>query len=185
MLKLVLPPGRINTVKNVVDRAVVLEIHDELVHHLVAAHRARDPLDARIGGHLADEVVGVEIDHAGVAVAAGDRGHVVHVRLRGHGLHRGGDIVIDELMADMRIEDRCQVRFPHGLCLHVLCFHVLCFHVLCFHVLCFHVLCFHVLCFHVLCFHVLCFLRFLCLRFLHRLCLRQSDFAHTQPLRAP
>jgi hypothetical protein len=31
----------------------VREIHDELVHHLVPAHRARDPLDARIGRHLA------------------------------------------------------------------------------------------------------------------------------------
>jgi len=28
------------------------EIHDELVHHLVPAHRARDPLDARIDRHF-------------------------------------------------------------------------------------------------------------------------------------
>jgi hypothetical protein len=66
------PPGRRNTGKHVVDRAVVREIHDELVHHLVAAHRARDPLDARIGRHLADEVVRVKIDDAGVAVATGE-----------------------------------------------------------------------------------------------------------------
>jgi hypothetical protein len=66
----------------------------------------REIRSTRIGRHLADEVVRIEIDHAGVAVAAGERGHVVHIRLRGHRLHGGGDIVIDELMPDMSIEDR-------------------------------------------------------------------------------
>src|SRR5262249_19247401 len=73
--------------------------------------------------HLADEVAGIKIDDAGVAVAADERGHVVHVRLRRHRLHGGGDVVIDELMPDMRIEDRSEVHCLRFLCLlHFLCF---------------------------------------------------------------
>src|SRR5215831_14763449 len=37
-----------------------------------------------IGWHLADEVVGIKIDDAGVAVTANEGGHVVHVRFRRH-----------------------------------------------------------------------------------------------------
>ena len=58
------PSGRRNTRKHVINGAVVREIQDELIHHLVAANRARDPLDAGIGGHLADEVVRIKIDYA-------------------------------------------------------------------------------------------------------------------------
>jgi hypothetical protein len=100
------PPGRRNTWKYVINRAVVRKIYDELVHHLVPAHRPRDPLDACIGRHLADEVVRVKIDYTSVAVTADERGHVVHIRFRHHGLHCGGDIVINELMPDMSIKDR-------------------------------------------------------------------------------
>src|SRR5215472_15441195 len=117
------PPGRWNTRKHVINGAVVREIQDELIHHLVPANRARDPLDAGIGGHLTDEVVRVKIDYAGVTVAAGERGHIVDVRFGHHGLHCGGDIVIDELMLDVSVKDRSQVHFLHFLrLLHFLCF---------------------------------------------------------------
>src|SRR5215475_9468047 len=100
------PPGRRNTRKHVINGAVVREIQDEFIHHLVPANRARDPLDTRIGGHLADEVVRVKIDYAGATVAAGERGPVVDVRFGHHSLHCGGDIVVDELMPDVSIKDR-------------------------------------------------------------------------------
>ena len=61
-------------------------------------HRRPPPnANAGIGGHLADEVVRVKIDYAGVTVAAGERGHIVDVRFGRHGLHCGGDIVLDEV----------------------------------------------------------------------------------------
>jgi hypothetical protein len=67
--------------------------------------------------------MGIKIDHAGVAVAANECGHVVHVGFRRHRLHGGGDVVIDELMPDMRIEDRSEVHCLRFLCLlHFLCF---------------------------------------------------------------
>ena len=70
-------------------------------------HRRPPPnANAGIGGHLADEVVRVKIDYAGVTVAAGERGHIVDVRFGRHGLHCGGDIVIDELMPDVSVKDR-------------------------------------------------------------------------------
>src|SRR5262249_45379253 len=72
------PPGRRNPWKYVINRAVVRKIYDELVHHLVPAHRPRDPLDACIGRHFADEVVCVKIDYTRVAATADERGHVVH-----------------------------------------------------------------------------------------------------------
>src|SRR5262249_50603009 len=65
----------------------------------------------------------VKIDYAGVTVAAGERGHVVDVRFGRHGLHCGGDIVIDELMPDVSVKDRSQVHFLHFTrLLHFLCF---------------------------------------------------------------
>src|SRR5262249_19507120 len=64
-----------------------------------------------------------KIDYAGVTVAAGERGHIVDVRFGRHGLHCGGDIVIDELMPDVSVKDRSQVDFLHFLrLLHFLCF---------------------------------------------------------------
>src|SRR5262249_4215691 len=70
-----------------------------------------------------DKVVRVKIDHAGVTVAAGERGDVVDVRFGRHGLHCGGDIVIDELMPDVSIKERSPVHFLHFLLLlHFLCF---------------------------------------------------------------
>src|SRR5262249_57424242 len=49
------PSGRRNTRKHVINGAVVREIKDELIHHLVPANRARDALDAGIGGDLSHE----------------------------------------------------------------------------------------------------------------------------------
>jgi len=67
--------------------------------------------------------MGIKIDHAGVAVAANECGHVLHVGFRRHRFHGGGDVVIDELMPDMRIEDRSEVHCLRFLCLlHFLCF---------------------------------------------------------------
>src|SRR5262249_57595174 len=81
-----LPPGRRNAGKHVVNRAVVREIDDQLVHHLVAAHRARDPLDARIGGHLSDEMGGGKKDPTRRAAPAPGRGGILALTVPPPGL---------------------------------------------------------------------------------------------------
>src|SRR5262249_60601575 len=75
------PPGRWNTRKHVINGAVVREIQDELIHHLVPPNRARDPLDAGIGGHLSHEEGRVKKNYACVSVAAGGGGGGVGVQV--------------------------------------------------------------------------------------------------------
>src|SRR5262249_15325492 len=93
------------------------EIKDELIHHLVPANRARDALDAGIGGPLADEEVRVKNDYACGAVAARGGGGGVGGRFGCPGLLFGGARVVEVNMPDVSIKDRSQVQFLHFLCL--------------------------------------------------------------------
>jgi hypothetical protein len=55
------------------------ESHNQFVDDLVLADCPRDLSRLGVLGPLADEVVAVEVAHAGGSVAAGDGEHVVHV----------------------------------------------------------------------------------------------------------
>jgi hypothetical protein len=101
--------GWLDTREREVNDAVMGKRENQFVNHLVLADRPGDALDARVRRHFPHKVVRIEIEDAVITIASGDGRYVVHVRLIGHGLHRRGDVVFDELVAYMRIENGAQI----------------------------------------------------------------------------
>jgi ribosome maturation factor RimP len=60
-------------------------------------------------------VVAIELAHSVEADAAGHDGHVVHVRVVGHGGHGSVEVHVDELRGDVVIEDRRDVSLRRHL----------------------------------------------------------------------
>src|SRR5215211_3026792 len=97
-----------------VEHAIVSEGDVQFVDDLVLAHRSRDGLDLGVVGPLADEVVAVEVAHAGRAIATGDRWYVMDVGVVGHRRHRRLEVKVLELRLHVRVESRRQVAHSHS-----------------------------------------------------------------------
>src|SRR5436190_10368139 len=106
--------GGIDRGQHDVEHAIVGEGDVQFVDDLVLAHRSRDGLDLGVVGPLADEVVAVEVAHAGRAIATGDRWYVMDVGVVGHRRHRRLEVEVLELRLHVRVESRRQVAHSHS-----------------------------------------------------------------------
>ena len=85
------------------------EADDELVDDAVHVHGAGDGHDLGVDGPAADERVAVEAGDLVAPEAAGQDGNVRDVRLVDHRRHRGVEVALDELGADVFVEDITEV----------------------------------------------------------------------------
>ena len=102
--------GRLDTGKRELERDVVREAHDQLVHDLVASHRARDGHDLGVCRPFPDEIARVEAPHCRRADAARQGREMEQVGLSDHRPHRSVNILVHKFMLHMRVERGGELR---------------------------------------------------------------------------
>lgn len=85
--------------------------HNQLTNHLIFPNGSGNRRHNRIFGYLIYEVLAVKTPNSLTAKASHHRGHVVHIRLRDNGRHRGIHAAVDKLIRDVLVEQIVESAF--------------------------------------------------------------------------